>query len=70
MRVGLSLSFVLAAASSALAAWVPASQLKNRGDSALLDCLEQAGLDPVVQGESAYATDAAPFNLRCAFTPV
>ena len=70
MRVGLSISFVLVAASSALAAWVPASQLKNRGDSALLDCLEQAGLDPVVQGESAYATDAAPFNLRCAFTPV
>ena len=70
MRVGLSISLVLVAASSALAAWVPASQLKNRGDSALLDCLEQAGLDPVVQGESAYATDAAPFNLRCAFTPV
>ena len=66
MRVGLSISFVLIAASSALAAWVPASQLKNRGDSAFLNCLDSAGLDPVVQSDADYANDSAPFNLRCA----
>ena len=66
MRRVLASSFVLSAATAALGAWIPASQLKHRGASALLDCLEGAGLDPVVQGESAYAADAAPFNLRCA----
>ena len=70
MRIGLSLSFVLAAASSALATLAPASELNNRGDNAFLNCLKQAGLNPVVQGETAYDTDAAPFNRRCVFATV
>lgn len=64
MRGGLASFVVLSAVSSALGAWIPYSQLKNRGDSAFLNCLESAGLDPVVQSDPDYATDSAPFNLR------
>ena len=66
MRGGLASFAILSAVSSALGAWIPYSELKNRGESAFLSCLEKAGLDPVVQGDPDYATDSAPFNLRCA----
>ena len=66
MRTSFSSFVVLSAVSSSLAAWVPLSQLQNRANSSFLDCLDSAGLDPVVQGESDYATDAAAFNLRYA----
>ena len=64
MRTSFTSFVILSAVSSSLAAWVPLSQLQNRANSSFLDCLESAGLDPVVQGESDYATDAAAFNLR------
>lgn len=67
MRASFTSFVVLSAVSSSLAAWVPLSSLQNRVDSPFLDCLETAGFDPVVQGESEYATDAAPFNLRCVY---
>ncbi|KAH9930407.1 FAD-binding domain-containing protein [Epithele typhae] len=70
MRGFLTLSFVLTAATSAFGAWVPARTLKNRGSSGLIDCLDDAGLDPVVYSDSAYATDAAPFNLRLPWKPI
>ncbi|RPD61410.1 FAD-binding domain-containing protein [Lentinus tigrinus ALCF2SS1-6] len=60
---------VLAAALLSLAARVPYSSLENRANSTFLSCLEHAGLDPVVQGEAAYATDSAPFNLRFKYKP-
>ncbi|KAI1791689.1 FAD-binding domain-containing protein [Ganoderma leucocontextum] len=73
MRGILTSSFILYAASSAFGALIPYSQLKARGQeyprNALLDCLNNAGLDPVVQDDSAYATDAAPFNLRFNWKP-
>ena len=64
MRRILACSVILSAASSALASWIPYSQLKTRTKNGLLDCLEHAGLDPVVEGDATYATDALPFNLR------
>lgn len=64
MRGILACSVFLSAASSVFAGWVPYSQLRSRARSNLLDCLEDAGLDPVVEGDPGYATDAAPFNLR------
>ncbi|KAI0706913.1 FAD-binding domain-containing protein [Cerioporus squamosus] len=69
MRASFTSFVVLSAVSSSLAAWVPLSSLQNRANSSFLDCLEGAGLDPVVQGESDYATDAAPFNLRFDWKP-
>ena len=66
MHRGLACFVVLSAISSALGAWVPYSQLKKRGNSAFLNCLDSAGLDPVVQSDADYANDSAPFNLRCA----
>ena len=60
---------ILSTTSAALGAFIPYSQLKARGHqharSSLLDCLDSAGLDPVVEGDSDYASDAAAFNLRC-----
>ena len=46
---------------------IPLDALQNRanGNGTFLSCLEHAGLDPVVQGETAYMADSAPFNLRC-----
>ncbi|PIL24479.1 hypothetical protein GSI_14233 [Ganoderma sinense ZZ0214-1] len=64
---------VLSTASVALGALIPYSQLKARSyrhaRSGLLDCLDSAGFDPVVEGDSAYATDASPFNLRFNWKP-
>ena len=67
MRGILASAVVLSA--SAFGALIPYSELKARGygyakASPLVDCLDSAGLDPVVEGDSAYATGAAPFNLR------
>ncbi|TBU27940.1 FAD-binding domain-containing protein [Dichomitus squalens] len=70
MRGGLRSFIVLSAVSSAFGAWIPYSQIKNRGESAFLNCLESANLDPVVQGDSDYATDSSPFNLRLQWKPV
>ena len=57
-------SFAILSAAVARAAWVPLSSLETRADNAFLDCMENAGLDPLVQGESGYASAAQPFNLR------
>ena len=69
MRGTLVSIVILSTASAALGALIPYSQLKARGHqharSSLLDCLDSAGFDPVVEGSSNYATDASPFNLRC-----
>ena len=68
MRGILASSVVLYAASSALGGLIPYSELKARGygnANPLLDCLDAANLNPVVEGDSAYAKDASPFNLRC-----
>ncbi|KAI0713966.1 FAD-binding domain-containing protein [Earliella scabrosa] len=69
MRAAFSSFVILAASSACLASWVPYSSLQNRADSHFLDCLERAGLDPIVQGESEYATAAAPFNVRFSYKP-
>ncbi|KAI1791691.1 FAD-binding domain-containing protein [Ganoderma leucocontextum] len=73
MRGILASTFIISSASVALGALVPYSQLKARGHkharNGLLDCLDSAGLDPVVESDSAYATDAAPFNLRFNWKP-
>lgn len=55
---------VLSAVSASYAAWVPLSSLQNRAQNTFFSCLENAGLDPVVQGESDYASATAAFNLR------
>ncbi|PIL24496.1 hypothetical protein GSI_14251 [Ganoderma sinense ZZ0214-1] len=70
MRGILASSIALYAASSALGALIPYSDLKARGYSTpLADCLQTAGLDPVVEGDAAYATDSSPFNLRLPWKP-
>ncbi|PIL28271.1 hypothetical protein GSI_09559 [Ganoderma sinense ZZ0214-1] len=69
MRGILACSVVLSAASSALGSWIPYSELKARSSNGLLDCLERAGLDPVVEGDPEYATEALPFNLRFNWKP-
>lgn len=51
----------LSVASSSLAASPP---LEHRASNQFISCLEKAGLDPVVSGESSYQNDIAPFNLR------
>ena len=66
MRGIVASSIALYAASSAFGALIPYSELKARTgySTPLADCLHTAGLNPVVEGDSAYATDSAPFNLR------
>ncbi|PIL24501.1 hypothetical protein GSI_14256 [Ganoderma sinense ZZ0214-1] len=69
MRGILASSVALYAASSALGALIPYSGLKARGYSTpLADCLQTAGLDPVVEGD-AYAAHSAPYNLRLPWKP-
>ncbi|KAM5536522.1 hypothetical protein V8D89_009799 [Ganoderma adspersum] len=69
MRGFLACSVILASASSVFSSWIPYSQLKTRTRSGLLDCLEHAELDPVVEGDAIYAIDALPFNLRFNWKP-
>ena len=50
---------------ASLVSAIPLDTLQNRANGTFLSCLEHAGLDPVVQGETAYTADSTPFNLRC-----
>ncbi len=60
---------IVSTTSVALGAFIPYSQLKARGHqharNSLLECLDSAGLDPVVEGDSHYVTGTAAFNRRC-----
>ena len=44
-----------------------AASAGNVTSSPFLNCLYDAGLDPVVQGDPSYADDATSFNLRYAY---
>ncbi|TFK84186.1 Glucooligosaccharide oxidase [Polyporus arcularius HHB13444] len=62
---------VLVTTSSSFAALVPISSLQARATryDSFLDCLEHAGLFPIWEGQPAYASDIAPFNLRFSWKP-
>ncbi|KAI0755390.1 FAD-binding domain-containing protein [Daedaleopsis nitida] len=68
MRASLA-SFAILSVAVARAAWVPLSSLEARASNAFLDCMDGAGLDPLVQGESGYTSAAQPFNLRLPWKP-
>ncbi|TFK88408.1 Glucooligosaccharide oxidase [Polyporus arcularius HHB13444] len=60
---------LLYAVTTSLGAWTPLRPLVRRDNNTFLDCLEQAGLDPVVEGATTYANDSKPFNLRFNYKP-
>ena len=64
MHLSLIPLVLLPAFTTSVAAWAPRSALEARANSTFLNCLEDAGLDPVVQDEAAYASSASAYNQR------
>ena len=70
MHLSLLPLVLLPALTTSVAAWAPRSTLEARANSTFLNCLEDEGLDPVVQDEAAYASSATAYNQRYVLAPV
>ncbi|RPD53461.1 FAD-binding domain-containing protein [Lentinus tigrinus ALCF2SS1-7] len=69
MHLSFTLLVLLSAFTTSVVAWAPLSSLQGRANNTFVNCLEQAGLDPVLQDEASYAANSSAYNLRFNYKP-